>query len=345
MTPRDRQLASIDHHIPDQIPVDIVSPFEDLGAVADGLGTEKTTEAVYQRLGIDGWRIFTKGYLGQVYQTVDGKKANAWGIVDRPPLANCTDVRIVEKHPWPDPRQWDFSHAPEEANRMKQQYAVRGPGWMFGTLCRAFELMGVEEALVAMKAEPAVFEAVLDHVTRHNVAYLEYFLSVCGDDVDILWLGDDFSTQRGPMMSHTDWRRFLLPCFRRQFEVGLRAGKRIWFHSCGDITDVLPDLIDIGMNVWETVQLHTLPLSPQELKREFGRDITFFGGIPTQRLPFMSLQEVVDTVRATIEALGEGGGYICCADHQIRIDVSTEKIAALFQSAQVYRGAGYTVDT
>ena len=116
----------------------------------------------------------------------------------------------------------------------------------------------------------------------------------------------------------------------------------MWFHSCGDITAVLPDLIDIGMDVWETVQLHTLPLSAQALKREYGRDLTFFGGVSTQRLPFVSPDEVAAETRHCLELLGHDGGYICGPDHHIKPDVAPANTVALFRTATAFRAEGYT---
>jgi uroporphyrinogen decarboxylase len=114
-------------------------------------------------------------------------------------------------------------------------------------------------------------------------------------------------------------------------------GKHVWFHSCGDITSVLPDLIDIGMDVWETVQLHALPMSAEQLKRNYGKDITFFGGINTQRLPFVTPEQVRAEVIAAIDVLGKGGGYICGPDHHVKPDVSAANTVALFNTAVSYR--------
>jgi len=138
------------------------------------------------------------------------------------------------------------------------------------------------------------------------------------------------------------WRRFLKPCFARLFAIGKQAGKPIWFHSCGDVTAVLPDLIDIGMDVWGTVQLHTLPLSPEELERQYGKHLAFFGGINTQRLPFARPQEVQEEVARCIRALGEGGGYICGPDHHLKPDVPAGNAVALFRAAVEFRQAGIT---
>jgi len=122
-----------------------------------------------------------------------------------------------------------------------------------------------------------------------------------------------------------------------------RMGKYVWFHSCGDITPVLGDLIDIGMDVWETVQLHTLPISPTQLKRDYGKRVTFFGGVNTQRLPFATPEQVAAETRQCIEALGPGGGYICGPDHHVKHDVPAANTVAVFDTATAFRQAGITL--
>jgi len=138
------------------------------------------------------------------------------------------------------------------------------------------------------------------------------------------------------MISPAKWREFIKPQLSRLIDVGKRLNKIIWFHSCGDITDVLPDLIDMGIDVWETVQLQTLPMSPSKLKSEYGRHITFFGGINTQTLPFASPAAIESEVKQCVEVLGKNGGYICGPDHTINADVPPENTIALFKAAREY---------
>lgn len=166
---------------------------------------------------------------------------------------------------------------------------------------------------------------------------IENYLAAMGDHLDVLELADDVASQRGLMFSPELWRKFYKKRWAKLFELGIRHNKFIWFHSCGNILKILPDLIEIGVTVWETVQLHTLPLSAKELKRNFGKDIVFFGGISTQALPFQTPKEVEREVHEVIDALySDGEGYICGPDHQIDSDVSVENTLALFETAKEY---------
>jgi uroporphyrinogen decarboxylase len=346
MTHRERVLLSIRHEVPDRIPVSVIC-IDDPAPVAAFLGIPNAS--VSEALGIDSWGVSAGEYSGVLPPSADGLPIDEWGVsavtdygTHRSyPLAALDSLAEIEAYPWPDGAAYDFAAAAMEARKHGRDIALRGPRWL-PIFCRACSLFGMEELLVKMLTEPAVFEGVLDQITRFVEDYCVHLHNACGDDLAILRLGDDFATQRGLLMDPEDWRRYLKPCYARLFALGKRYGKPVWFHSCGDVTAVLPDLIDIGMDVWETVQLHTLPISAQTLKREYGRDLTFFGGVNTQRLPFISPDEVAVETRWCIEVLGYNGGYICGPDHHIKPDVSPANTLALFRTATAFRADGYT---
>ena len=258
-----------------------------------------------------------------------------YSSVVKAPLGHAQSTKDVEDYVWPSSENYDYKDVAERIKLDAPRYATRGPEWtpIFDRVCSLF---GMENALLHLMLEPAIFEAAAQQVFNVYYEYIEKFLAACGNNLDILLFGDDFATQRGLMMSPEVWRKYLKPHYAKIFELGKRAGKPVWFHSCGDISSVLPDLIDIGMDVWETVQLHTLPFSAKELKDKFGKHITFFGGINTQRLPFITPQEVSEEVKEVVSVLGKNGGYICGPDHHIKPDVSVQNTIALFDTAVKY---------
>ena len=344
MNSRERQLSAIRHQLPDRIPVDAIAvEIQDEIARYLGIGPDQALQA----LGIDG-RIVSASYVGMVPDPVDGVPYTQWGTpgvahygtVRAYPFAGADTLEQIARYAWPDPTLYDYAAAAERARGLNAEVAVRGPYW-HPLFCRVCDLMGMDEAMVMMVLAPRLYEAILDRVFVHVADCCRRLLDACGDAMPILCLGDDFATQRGMMISPEQWRRFLKPRYAQLFEIGKQAGKVVWFHSCGDITAVLPDLIDIGMDVWETVQLHTLPLSAPDLKREYGQDLTFFGGVNTQHLPFATPEEIRTEVRQCIEVLGKGGGYICGPDHHVKPDVPPENAIALFEAARSFRRDGY----
>ena len=341
MTPRQRQLATIRHELPDRISTDAIC-IENVDRIAEYLEIEPAK--VHDALGIDG-RIVSAPYLGQVKEGfTEWGTANTgdYGTGHGYPLSGRETTAAIERYPWPSTEHYDYAAAAKSAGDLGKTYAVRGPYWK-PLFCQVCDLFGMENAMVMMHERPRLFEAALEQVCNHVDDFCRRLLDACGDAMPILCLGDDFATQRGLMISPDQWRKFLKQRYARLFDVGKGRGKAVWFHSCGDITAVLPDLVDIGIDVWETVQLHALPVPARKLKRDFGRHITFFGGINTQRLPFATPDDIRDEVARTIEVLGAGGGYICGPDHHIKPDVPPENAVALFKAAMEFRRVGYTV--
>ena len=353
MLPRERQMAAIRHQVPDRIPLDVIT-IETCPEIAAYLRLPTDDIAtVYDALGIDG-RSVGPPYTGPLPPPVRGFQLNQWGTADGGPygstehnpvpLADAETVADIERYPWPDARDYDYAAAATAAQRAVERYATRGPGWL-PLFWRACELWGFEDAMLTMLDRPALFEGTIECLFQHVYTVCERTVAACGDTLDIFVIKDDFATQNGLMISPGHWRKYLKPYYARLFEIGKRAGKPVWFHSCGNILPVLPDLIDIGMDVWETVQLHTLPISARQLKQEYGHHITFNGGINTQALPFGSPRSVRDEVLRRLEELGEGGGFICGPDHHIKPDVPPENSVALFQTVREFRRAGYTTAT
>jgi len=339
-------LAAIRHELTDRVPVDVIC-IEIAEQIAGHLNIDASE--VSERLGLDG-RLVAAGYTGPVPDPTEQGSFTPWGTINTgdygtthlSPLTDAQSVLEVEQHPWPDPDDYDYNALAERARSLSATYAVRGPYW-HPLFCRVCDLFGMETAMMHMASGSGLFEAALERVFEHTFEYCRQVIEACGDALDIFCIGDDFATQRGLMVSPEHWRRLLKPRFARLFEMAKQAGKYVWMHSCGDITSVLPDLIDIGMDVWETVQIETLPVSAEELKREYGPHITFFGGVSTQRLPFRSPERIRSEVEERIRVLGKGGGYICGPDHHIKPDVAPELAVALFDSATAFRGEGCTL--
>lgn len=344
MTPKERQLAAIRREPIDRIPIDAIWIYNQK-EIADYLKIDQ--KQVLEYLGLDGRPILLE-YEDEFSNRSDSADAIFWsttlfegnssqyGTSRQYPLSEASSIKDIESYLWPDPAKFGYDNAKALAEKYGGTYALRGPFWL-PVFCKVCDLFGMEEAMIKMMTEPAVFEAAIERITILTIDICERYLEACGDKVDIFQIGDDFAFQRGMMISPSKWREFIKPRLSRLIEIGKRHNKIIWFHSCGDITDVLPDLIDIGIDLWETVQLHTLPVSPQKLKADYGDHITFFGGINTQKLPFAKPADIEKEVKTCIEALGKNGGYICGPDHTINADVPPENTIALFKTARECR--------
>jgi uroporphyrinogen decarboxylase len=157
--------------------------------------------------------------------------------------------------------------------------------------------------------------------------------------LDWLWTGDDVASQRSLMMSVDTWRRMIKPHLERAFDVGKKHGLPIAYHCCGALRPLIPDLIDMGLTVLNPVQCNCTGMDALELKREFGAELTFMGGVDTQGLlPVATADEVRRATGTLIDGMTtDGGGYILAASHTIPPETPMENIFAMYEEAGVTR--------
>ena len=198
----------------------------------------------------------------------------------------------------------------------------------FSLFERAWSLRGFENFLGDLAGEENFVCELLDQIVEYDVKIIDRALQY---PIDGFFFGDDYGQQRGLLMSPAAWRKFFKPRLKIMFEKAKLAGKSVALHSCGDLSDILGDLIDIGLDVYQTVQPEIYGL--KEIKERFGAHLTFWGGISTQKtLPYVTPEEVKKTARETIKILGKGGGYIAAPTHQVPSDVPVENVLALLEA-------------
>jgi uroporphyrinogen decarboxylase len=364
-TPRGRVLKAIRHEHPDVTPVNLGGIYgldrwltrfgaRDEAELRDLLGVDiQSSRPVYTgELAEHSVGIFGTPVDGVFGSDGSGYSSARGGY----PLAGASTVADIERFPWPDPSQFDYGTAARvlrgdsggRALRIDMKYGIARPGktleecsqsgpWV-PLLCTLFDLFGFETALMNLCAEPVLMEAAIRRIEEFTLEFARRSLDATSGLADIFWYGDDFATQRGMFVSPEQWRRFLKPTYRKVFTLARSYGAAVWFHSCGAFRPVLPDLVDCGMEVWETVQAHLDGNEPEGLKRDFGRDLSFYGGVSTQTtLPFGSPEAVRTEVRERVRVLGENGGYICGPDHGIMPDVPIENVLAMIDEARRYR--------
>jgi uroporphyrinogen decarboxylase len=195
---------------------------------------------------------------------------------------------------------------------------------------RAWSLMGMEDLMANMLVDPASVGKLFDRLTEYNLKVLEAILPY---DFEGVYLGDDWGSQQGLIMGPELWRKFIKPNLVLMFDKIKSHGKYILLHCCGNIGEVLPDLIDIGLDAYNTVQPELYDLV--KIKREYGRHLTFWGAISTQKfLPFATPEQVKAQCSDVIRNLGCGGGYIFSPTHAVTPDIPVENIDAMVDCVQ-----------
>ena len=253
-------------------------------------------------------------------------------VADRP-LRGARTVADVEAFRWPTIDDHDFSRMADAADEW-DGWAIASPGWTptFSQLC---ELFGMETALMNLIEGPALIEAAVERITDLVCGLVARTRETLGERLTVLKTADDVAGMRGMLFSADMWRRLFKPGLAKQFATGKKLGLINMLHACGAVREIIPDLIEIGLDILEPTQVHLPGMDPNELKREFGKDLTFFGAVSTQRtLPFGTPEDVRREVRDRVRVLGEGGGYICSPDHCILDDVPVENVLALYDEAK-----------
>ena len=244
--------------------------------------------------------------------------------------AGTIEERIREYQP-PDPNKpRNFADWENDLKIHSGDFLVWPSGYV-GIYEKTFHLTGFENFMTLMADNSKAIDELLDKVTDYKIEIANKTVQL---GFKIAHTGDDLGTQRGGIFSEEMFKRFILPRLKRHWEVFTNAGIPIIFHSCGDIKKFIPYLIDIGMTVLEPLQP---VLDFKFLKREYGKDLIFFGGIDTQALPFISPEETRELTRNTIRTLGKGGGYIIMPSQEIMNDVSIENIKAMVETIREER--------
>jgi uroporphyrinogen decarboxylase len=251
------------------------------------------------------------------------------------PLAHAETVADIEAYSWPDASLVDFDFISRQISGLDQDKARIGSIGFENVFCTLFEIFGMDVTMVNMYTSPDIIEAAIERIEFFLTETYRGILERDAKNIDFLWFGDDFSTQRDMMISPEMWRKFLKPVYLRIFRLIKSYGVMVWFHSCGTFPQVLGDLVDGGMDVWETVQAHLQGNEPENLKERYGSEITFFGAISCQRtLPFGTPEDVRAEVRERFRVLGRNGGYIVGPDHSIQKNMPVANLEALYDEAR-----------
>lgn len=349
MTHRERIAATLAHSSTDRPPVDCLTlPGAFREALIRATGASDY-ESALRMLGADLRHVDHRSFRPGPDRDPDGAFRDMWGVVRRPvanqygtydevfdrPLARIETLADVERYPWPSPDIYCFSRLADQCREHRERgyvVAFGGPGVMDLINGTAFG-RGMEQVLVDVALGDAVGMAILERRQEFFLSVVERALSEAGSLMDVLWIGDDYGTQTGPLFRPEVWKQVFAPKLRAFIELGHRHGLRVMLHSCGSNREVLPFWIDMGLDIYQAVQVEASGMEPEGLFRDFGRDIVFHGMIGMQStLPHGTPDEVRQAVRERTQASG-GTGWIAAPSHFFDLDVPVENALALFEEA------------
>jgi uroporphyrinogen decarboxylase len=370
MNPRERVMAVLNHEIPDRVPVDLGSTAVSgihrrandalkalLGVVADEpiqdvtQGLVVPDEQILQRFGVDLRRVAMRPSAAAAAALPSGDEntwLDEWGMRRQRtelywelvghPLAN-TRVEALRHYPWPDPHDsCRVAGLAEEARRLYEEtdYALVADFLGGGIFEQALWMRGFERFMMDLVSDEPFATALLDTLLELYVEFYAVYLEAVGPYVQIVALGDDLGMQTGLLISPALYRRLIKPRHKELYDfIHSRTEAKILHHTCGSVFPLVPDLIDVGVDILNPIQTSAQGMDPAALKREFGEQLVFHGGIDVQQiLPFATPERVREEVKRIVAILGQGGGYIFAPSHNIQADVPPENILAMYEAIQ-----------
>lgn len=343
MTPRERWLAVMTRQTPDRVPMDYWATWEATEKLLKHLGCD--FDEMTRRLHIDIPLSVGPKYVGPPPK--DGE--DFWGVKHRvadygtgvyseaasAPLAGYSSVEEIEaNYRWPQPDDWDYSGIPNQVKGQEHR-PVRGGG--SEPFLRYKILRGEMQAFMDLVENPEIVHYCMDKL--FELAYqdtLRIFETIPGV-VMITYVAEDLGAQESLMYSPEHIRTYLLPRMKRMMELTKQHGSHVFHHTDGAARDILPDLIETGIEILNPVQWRCKGMEREGLKRDFGDKLIFHGAMDNQyTLPFGTVEEVRQEVLDNYRILGEGGGYILAPCHNIQSVGPAENIVAMYETGYEY---------
>jgi len=328
MTPRERVWQSIRHRQPDRIPWHFGCTTPTRIKLEKHFGTADLDTVLNQHIVKYRNRLpyveirpnFVRDEFGVVWNRTIDKDI---GIPEEYHLKN----RALEDFAFPDP------HAPQRfaalpAFIQANPDRFRLISFSFTLFERAWTLRGMEDLMVDMLSDPAAVDALFDRILEYNLAMLDDVLKY---DIDGVMFGDDWGQQSGLLFGGRLWRRFIKPRAAQLYGRVNGAGKAVFIHCCGKVQELFPELIDMGLDVFNPFQPEVM--DPYAIKKQFGSQLSFYGGVSIQKLlPYGTPQQIGLEVKRLIAEVGQDGGLIIAPSHDMPGDIPLENLLAFIEA-------------
>jgi len=282
------------------------------------------------------WRWKTDGFATDVFGRGFREVANASGVYEEniATLAGASTLAEIQAHTWPDPDWWDFSSAKsvvEALNRNGAKHIRFRMGTVFEL---AWQMRGMEKFLMELAGEPEIPVYMMERITDITIEVTKRALDAVGDAVDMVYFYDDLAANVSLLMSKKMWRTHIRPLHARLVEVAKSYGKKVMYHTDGAVRPLIPDLIEMGVDVLNPIQPGVTGMEADGLKRDFGDRLAFHGGVDiVGLLPKGSPDDIRTAVKDLTRVLGTDGGYVLASSHHIQSDTPLANVLALYEIA------------
>jgi uroporphyrinogen decarboxylase len=350
---RARVLAAAERRRADRPASSLRCTPEAWSALAGALGVQ-TPNQVLDRLDIDLRWIAGLPFIGppeRATPQLGGEGADFWGCRWRAagndfntyyelcesPLAGARTVADVDNYAWPSLDWWDYASLPATIAETNQDSPHAVIFWAGGAFETPWQLRGFEQFLVDLRLNPEIAEAISDHVSDYYYQRALRARDAARGGIDMVGSGGDVGSQTGMLLNPAAWRRHIKRYQARLIAPFKQMGLKTFYHSCGSLVPVIPDLIEMGVDILDPIQVTATGMRPEQLFPTFGDRLSFHGAIDeVDLLPRATAAQVYAETIRTIDILGQRGGYIVSPSHQVQGDTPVENILALFEAARHY---------
>ncbi|MFO7943867.1 MAG: uroporphyrinogen decarboxylase family protein [Anaerolineales bacterium] len=372
MTPRERVRLALNHQEPDRVPITLGGSanhlteeryqlLRDHFGVEDiprrtlvGFYTTPDYNPVLEELDTDFRFIHIRPPENYIANDLTGsfqEFTDEWGLTHRmmggyydlsgAPLGEDLTREKIDQFDWPDP------YDPVRMEGVKEEvedlyfntdYSIVAHRPVYGNLWEYTKwLVGMEKALMMTVLDVDLFDYLVGKLAEILDGFYRIFLEVVGPYVDVVEMAEDLGTNRGPMFNPEVYRKVLKPRHRNTIDMikTLAPDAKVMLHCDGAIREFIPDLIDVGFEILNPIEGHLPGMNPEELKKDFGQDLVFQGGVDIKNvLNKGTVEDVRQEVRLRIEQMGPGGGYILAPAHNFGNDIPLENMLAFFEAGK-----------
>jgi len=366
---RDRVMKALNNKEPDEVPVDFGAtvnssivkegyislceyldlPAGDPGFINRMMRSVEVKDQIQDYFSADVRGVFPET-SAEIEWLDDNVYRDHWGLeweknkyyyeLRKSPLAGEISRSDIEDYDWPDPASIEVEDLNEKIDNLREEYdsalVLSLPSCFIHT---SQYLRGFEEWYLDCAANPRLLTHLFDRVLEINMEISRKILQQAGERADIIKFADDLGSQRGLQISPDFFRKHIKPRFKKYIDqiYEFVDEPKVFIHSCGSIEPILTDFIEIGIDIINPVQTSAAEMAPEKLKNEYGEELSFWGAVDTQKVLRNESPAVVrKEVERLVRILGEGGGFVLGAVHNIQPDVPPENIEAMFLHAKEF---------
>jgi uroporphyrinogen decarboxylase len=347
---KERVLKAIDHEQTDRVPITFDAEIEVYQTLQEYFKVGNK-EDLFEKLNIDTWMILPKNFIYPEEELDKKVKKSIWGYKTEltpykggaydelffSPLAGKDSLSDINQHDWPSEKTLNFCHYSNKIMEHKNKAIIGVFTW--GAYFIATFIRGIEDLMLDFVLRKKYAQHLIETIAEKSYYFLDKMLKEYGDGIDIVYMADDYCSQQGPFFNPNIFKEFISPYLELFVNRVHKANKKFLLHVCGAVGSLLPMIIEAGVDMLEPIQTRATGMEPERLKRDFGKDICFYGGMDLQEiLNNGNVEQVRDEAKRLIRILGKDGGYIFGPGHTyIQVDAPIENILTMYKTAYEYR--------